>query len=114
MKILNVVFLSILGIFIFGCNGELSDVSINTPTIQCGMCQKNIELGLTKLKGISSSEVDLATKVTKVKYYKDLVNLSQIENAISNIGYQANAISANSEKYELLPACCKIGGMDKM
>ena len=45
---------------------------------------------------------------------KDVVDLSKIENAISNIGYQANNISANSEKYELLPACCKIGGMDKM
>ena len=114
MRIMNVVFFSFLGLFIFGCNGELSDVSINTPTIQCGMCQKNIELGLKKIKGISSSEVDLGNKITKVKYYKDVVDLSKIENAISNIGYQANNILANSEKYELLPACCKIGGMDKM
>ena len=114
MRIMNVVFFSLLGFFIFGCNGELSDVSINTPTIQCGMCQKNIELGLKKIKGISSSEVDLGNKITKVKYYKDVVDLSKIENAISNIGYQANNISANPEKYELLPACCKIGGMDKM
>lgn len=111
MKVLNVIF---LGIFILGCNGEISDVSINTPTIQCGMCQKNIELGLTKFKGISSSKVDLGAKITEVKYYKDVVTVSQIENAISNIGYQANNILANSEKYELLPACCKIGGMDKM
>ena len=111
MRVLNVIF---LGIFILGCNGEMSDVSINTPTIQCGMCQKNIELGLTKIKGISSSKVDLGAKITEVKYYKDVVNVSQIENAISNIGYQANNILANSEKYELLPAGCKIGGMDKM
>ena len=114
MKIFNLVIASILGVFIIGCNGELSDVSVSTPTIQCGMCQKNIEFGLTKIKGISSSKVDLGAKVTKVKYYKDVVNLSQIENAISNIGYQANNILANTEKYELLPACCKIGGMDKM
>lgn len=114
MKILKFVIFCLLGIIMFSCNEELSYASINTPTIQCGMCQKNIELGLSKIKGVKSSKVDLGTKVTKVGFYKDKINLSQIENAISNIGYQANDILADNEKYKLLPACCKIGGMDKM
>lgn len=108
-----------IGLFLFlslflGCNGETAEVVIDTPSIQCGMCQKNIEMGLSSVKGISASKVDLATKVTTVKYFKDRIDISKIEKEISNLGYQANNILADDKKYESLPSCCKIGGMDKI
>ena len=49
-----------------------------------------------------------------VVYYKDKTDVTKIEKAISDIGYQANDVLANSVTYEGLPACCKIGGMDKI
>ena len=48
------------------------------------------------------------------KLYLQKTDLLKIEKAISNLGYQANETLANSEAYESLPACCKIGGMEKM
>tara|TARA_B100000287_G_C20484030_1_gene722310 strand:- start:509 stop:835 length:327 start_codon:yes stop_codon:yes gene_type:complete len=107
------VMILLLSIFI-GCGGEDMNVTVMTPTIQCGMCQKNIEVGLSKIDGIGRSTVDLASKTTKVSFDSKKTDLLKIENAIADLGYQANTVSANPEAYESLPACCKIGGMDKM
>ena len=108
-KLLATFFLAI----IISCNGEIESITINTPTIQCGMCQKMIEKGLAKLQGVSNSKVDLATKTTIVSYEADKTDLTSIQKTISKLGYEANGMAANKEAYESLPACCKIGGMDK-
>lgn len=105
----------VLSLFLFvGCGGENINVTVMTPTIQCGMCQKTIEMGLAKLEGVARSTVDLATKTTQVSYDSEKTDLAKIERAISNLGYQANETGADSDAYEDLPACCKIGGMEKM
>ena len=109
----NTLMVIFLGIFV-SCGGEKLDVTVMTPTIQCGMCEKNIEVGLAKVDGVASSTVDLATKTTKISFDAQKTDLLKIEKAISNLGYQANKTLANSEAYESLPACCKIGGMEKM
>ena len=101
-------------ITLIGCGGEDVNAVLNTPTIQCGMCQKTIEMGLKKVSGISHSAVDLETKTTKVIYDKEKTDLTKIEKAISELGYQANETLANSTAYDALAPCCKIGGMDKI
>ena len=101
-------------ITMIGCGDEDVNAVVNTPTIQCGMCQKTIEMGLKKVSGISRSAVDLETKTTKVIYDKEKTDLTQIEKAISELGYQANETLANSTAYDALAPCCKIGGMDKI
>ena len=62
MKFNILILVITLSIFFFGCSGEVIKVTVETPTIQCGMCQKMIEKGLAKLQGVSNSKVDLATK----------------------------------------------------
>ena len=101
-------------ITLIGCGGEDVNAVLNTPTIQCGMCQKTIEMGLKKVSGISHSAVDLETKTTKVIYDKEKTDLTKIEKAISELGYQANETLANLTAYDALAPCCKIGGMDKI
>ena len=113
MKIKRITLILITAIF-FSCGEEPDKVTIETPSIQCGMCQKNIEMGLKKIKGVSGSNVDLSSKVTTVLYYKEKTDVASIEKAISGIGYQANTVAADPVAYEALPACCKIGGMEKM
>ena len=105
---------SLIFITMIGCDDEHVNAVVNTPTIQCGMCQKTIEMGLKKVSGISRSAVDLETKTTKVIYDKEKTDLTQIEKAISELGYQANETLANSTAYDALAPCCKIGGMDKI
>ena len=63
--------------------GEDMNVTVQTPTIQCGMCQKNIEVGLSKLDGVGRSTVDLASKTTKVSFESKKTDLLKIDNASS-------------------------------
>ena len=74
----NILMVILLGIFI-GCGGEKIDVTVMTPTIQCGMCEKNIEVGLAKVDGVASSTVDLSTKTTKVSFDAQKTDLLKIE-----------------------------------
>tara|TARA_A100001234_G_scaffold163038_1_gene144335 strand:- start:89 stop:448 length:360 start_codon:yes stop_codon:yes gene_type:complete len=106
-----VIFFSVLMI---GCNNASEEMVINTPTIQCGMCQKIIEVGLGKVDGISNPRVDLKTKKTILLHDPEKTNKKSIEKIVSELGYQANDLKANPDSYADLPACCKIGGMEKM
>ena len=101
-------------ISMFGCNNATEEMVINTPTIQCGMCQKIIEVGLAKVDGVSNPRVDLKTKKTILLHDPEKTNTKSIEKIVSELGYQANNLKANPESYANLPACCKIGGMDKL
>jgi len=114
MNRISFLLTSIFFITMIGCGDEHVNAVVNTPTIQCGMCQKTIEMGLKKVSGIFRSAVDLETKTTKVIYDKEKTDLTQIEKAISELGYQANETLANSTAYDALAPCCKIGGMDKI
>ncbi len=113
MKNLVLIFNILIFFIFFSCNGKVENIVVNTPTIQCGMCQKTIEIGLGKISGISGSKVDLETKTTAVTFNPEKTNLVTIEKTISELGYQANEIKADDKAYKDLPACCKIGGMDK-
>jgi len=99
---------------IVGCNSSLEELTLSTPTIQCGMCQKTIEVGLSKVAGVSQPQVDLKTKKTTLSYNPEKTNVKSLEKVISELGYQANDLKANKSAYANLPECCKIGGMDKM
>ena len=101
-------------ILMIGCNNASEEMVINTPTIQCGMCQKIIEVGLVKVDGVSNPKVDLKTKKTILFHDPEKINKKSIEKIVSDLGYQANNLQANPDSYANLPACCKIGGMDKM
>ena len=111
MKLIQILIPTIFTLVI-GCGGEHVNAVVNTPTIQCGMCQKTIEMGLKKVSGVAHSVVDLETKITKVVFDKEKIDLSEIEKAISGLGYQANETLADPIAYEGLPGCCKIGGMN--
>ena len=102
------IFLIMSLLVMVGCKGELAKAEINIPTAQCGMCAMTIEEALTKVDGVKKAYVDMdALKVT-VAYDVEIVNITNIESAISNAGYQANEISANAEVYKNLPGCCKL------
>ena len=48
MRIKKITLVLLSAIF-FSCGEEPAKVTIETPSIQCGMCQKNIEMGLKKI-----------------------------------------------------------------
>ena len=112
----NIIFILVIffSVLMIGCNNASEEMVINTPTIQCGMCQKIIEVGLAKVDGVSNPRVDLKTKKTILFHDPEKTNKKSIEKIVSELGYQANNLKANPDSYADLPACCKIGGMDKM
>ena len=102
------LFLIISMLLIVSCKGELAKVEINIPTAQCGMCAMTIENALTKVDGIKKTNVDIIALKVTVGYDAEVVDVINIESAISNAGYQANETSANAEVYKTLPGCCKL------
>lgn len=95
----------------------IQTVTINTPTVQCGMCKKRIETYMLREEGVQKVDVNYKTKKTKVTYVAERTNLENIKTAIANVGYDADEITANEESYNKLPNCCKKpedgGGMKK-
>ena len=104
----------ILSLFVFSCSvkSNISDstnlIEISLPTMQCDMCVDNIESSLKKVDGIVKFQVELSDLIVKIKYDAKKLSQEEIELAISNVGYKANAIDANLEAYNKLAMCCKL------
>ncbi len=78
---------------------------------ECGMCKEKIEGGLNFEKGIVFAELDVPSKVVTVKFKNDVITLDKIRVIISELGYDADEVKANTTAQSNLPACCKPGGM---
>jgi copper chaperone CopZ len=74
---------------------------------QCGMCVERIEKKLNYTKGIVWSKVNLETSTITVKYKTKKIDLTQVKETISNIGYDADEIQANKDVMMELPHCCQ-------
>ena len=81
---------------------------VKLPTIQCDVCKAAIEGGLIKTAGILSVMVDLDGKMGHVNYDGDKLSLEDLEQAIADLGYQANGRLAEPSAYASLPDCCKV------
>lgn len=55
----------------------------------CAACQANVTKAVSKLDGVQAVDVSLLSNSMKVDYNPDLVSPSQIEEAVHNIGYEA-------------------------
>lgn len=89
---------------------ELSTETIALPTIQCTMCKQTIETKLAELEGIQSITVDVEKHNAVVVFNGETVTLSQIETAITKIGYDANEKKAVLKAQKKLSPCCQPGG----
>ena len=112
MKIISTI-LIIAGLV--GCSAFISKNAsnhslkeINIPTAQCGMCVARIDKALNGVDGILKYKVELDALKVKVKYDNEKISLQQIEQIISNTGYQANTIQADPEAYKKLDMCCRL------
>ena len=100
-------FILFLFLFSTGCK-EVEKVEISIPTAQCGMCENNIHNALMDVDGVEKVKVDLENSVVKIAVEKEELNLSKLENVISNAGYVANDKLANNEVYQTLREFCKL------
>ena len=110
MKITTTILAAVTFAVFSGCGGAEAKTQVCVKTIQCGMCQKTIEQGLSKVKGVKTIRVSLDDKMTHVTHDPQVIDLAGIEEEISKLGYQANETPADPVAYEALPGCCKVGG----
>ena len=89
-------------------NGKkTSTVDIQTSAV-CGMCEDLIvQKNLAFEKGVKYAEMDVKTGVLTVNYRKDKTTVAHLRSLISNLGYSADSVKADSLAYENLHFCCK-------
>jgi len=74
---------------------DSKEAILTVEGISCAACAWLIEMQLKKLKGIENITVNATTQRATVKWQDSAVQLSEILNAIENIGYQALPFKAN-------------------
>lgn len=113
MKNLNRIIVSFVALFMLilatdATAKEVKKAEIKTPSVQCGMCKDRIEKALNKLEGVISSDVDYKKKVTTVAYNTEEIDLDDIKEEISDIGYDADDVKKDKRAYKRLHNCCKL------
>jgi mercuric ion binding protein len=111
MKTITLILLTIAFTFISASSaysGDNEKATISVPTIQCGMCKKNIARALKNLEGVNSVQVDIENKTAVVTYDDSKTNLNSLEDAVTAAGYDANDKKADPVAYEKLSDCCKV------
>lgn len=93
-----------------GAEAEKVTAKIMTNA-ECGACKEKIEGALNFERGIVFAELDIPSKVVTVKFKKDVITLDKIRVIVSELGYDADEVKANTTAQSNLPACCKPGGM---
>ena len=100
----------LMSLFFIACttNKPYVLIEIKVPTIQCEMCEHNIESALSDLDGVKKILVNSQTNSVSIQYDSSVVSLKQIESLIAKTGYQANELKPDLEAYEKLNLCCKV------
>jgi copper chaperone CopZ len=109
-------FIALLTMWLFGAGcamaqGEVKEVKIKTSA-QCDMCKKRIEKAIGLEKGVKSAVLDVDSKVLTVAYRPDKTDTRKLQQAVQNVGYDADALPADPKAYKKLPDCCQKGGHD--
>ena len=108
----------LLAVFVTSANvstalaGKKEKITVQTSA-QCGGCEARITKALTEIDGVKKSSFDMATKQVTVTFDTKKTNADAIRMAIANVGYDADAKTADPAAYGKLPGCCQKGGHDK-
>jgi copper chaperone len=62
------------------------------PAISCAHCKQTVESTLRAFEGVDDAIVDVANKVVALRYDPDKVELSQLEEALSEEGYDVSNV----------------------
>ncbi len=73
----------------------------------CAMCEDRIEKAALSVNGVKKAEWNKKTKIMKVTFDEDIVNLDQIHIAIAKVGHDTDLVKATQKVYNKLHGCCK-------
>ncbi|KDR94379.1 Cu+-exporting ATPase [Peptoclostridium litorale DSM 5388] len=75
---------------------DLREITIPIQGMTCASCVRAVEKALSKLDGIKTASVNIATENAKIVYDADEVRISGIKKAIKDAGYEPLDISVES------------------
>ncbi|MDQ3019027.1 MAG: cation transporter [Bacteroidota bacterium] len=87
---------------------QIENLTINLPTMQNETCKRNIESAVKKLNGIENINVAVKDKLAHIDFDKSKIDITQIEDAITSAGYDANDKKADQGAYKKLIDSCKL------
>ncbi|MEL6392968.1 MAG: heavy metal-associated domain-containing protein [Bacteroidota bacterium] len=113
MKLTILLLISLVG-FSFSSDINTEDENIKRAVIRtsalCEMCKSRIERTVNELDGIVSASLDLVSRKLRVRYDADIIQVTEIREAITAVGYKADEIPADQEAFDALPGCCRMEG----
>ena len=65
----------------------MRQISLVVPAISCDHCKHTVESTLNSFEGVQQATVDVANKRVALSYDPDKVELSKLEEALSEEGY---------------------------
>lgn len=75
-------------------------VTLKVGGMSCAMCVKAIEDVLSKLDGVNTATVNLASEKAYVTYNPKMVTVGDMKNAINELGYQYLGVEGEAEDLE--------------
>lgn len=99
MKYIGILFL----IFLFiGCGSEkgqptVKEISYKT-TIHCDGCKETLTKRFNRTEGITGFEIDVPTKVVKIKFDEAKIKQTEVKQVIVDAGYEAEEIESGAVK----------------
>jgi Cu+-exporting ATPase len=72
-------------------------VTLRVDNMTCSSCAFNIEKALDSLEGVKSANVNFAVEKVTIEYDKSLLRLIDIQNKVSEIGYEVRFDTSNDE-----------------
>ena len=85
---------------------NLQTLSLPVEGMTCASCVAHVEKALTDLPGTSNVSVNLATNKASLNYAPDKVAISQMQQAITDIGYQVPTDEINLQVTGMTCSSC--------
>ena len=79
----------------------MKSITLHVTGIHCASCVANIEQRLSKLKGIVSVNINLATKKANIEFDDKILSKQGIANKIMGLGYEVDLSNNIDEKVEI-------------
>jgi copper ion binding protein len=70
-------------------SATIEQVTLTAPDISCGHCVASVKSAVGALDGVQSVDASEATKKVEISFDPSKVNLTQISEALSEVGYPA-------------------------
>ncbi|MFW5802213.1 MAG: heavy-metal-associated domain-containing protein [Spirochaeta sp.] len=74
-----------------GLFGKTASVSYTVPTMNCGHCEAKVKERVEKMHGVKKVQADSGSKSLKISYTGEAPSVEQVNQALSDTDYRAEA-----------------------